>query len=136
MQVCRYRWVVETTGEPQISVAVTHPRPSGAAWAIRPPPGARHFLALANRGNLPRSTTSRNDMSHSRFARNVNSGFPHSRVVSTLLAASIFVVATVHAKVETWRQEGAGAFAKAHREGVVISDTGRVRLGHALAPLG
>ena len=29
-----------------------------------------------------------------------------------------------------------GAFAKAHRDGVVISDNGRVRLGHALAPLG
>ncbi len=40
------------------------------------------------------------------------------------------------AKVETWRQEGPTAFAKAHREGVVVSDTGRIRLGHALAPLG
>ncbi len=40
------------------------------------------------------------------------------------------------AKVETWRQEGPAAFAKFHREGVVISDNGRVRLGHALAPLG
>ena len=38
--------------------------------------------------------------------------------------------------METWRQEGPGAFAKAHREGVVVSDTGRIRLGHALAPLG
>ena len=35
------------------------------------------------------------------------------------------------AKVETWRQEGPSAFAKCHREGVVISDNGRVRLGHA-----
>jgi hypothetical protein len=75
-------------------------------------------------------------MSDSRFAHKVNSGFPRSRVVSTLMVASFLVVATVHAKVETWRQEGPGAFAKAHREGVVISDTGRVRLGHALAPLG
>jgi hypothetical protein len=40
------------------------------------------------------------------------------------------------AKVETWRQEGPTAFAKCHREGVVISDNGRVRLGHALAPVG
>jgi hypothetical protein len=40
------------------------------------------------------------------------------------------------AKVETWRQEGPAAFAKCHREGVVISDNGRVRLGHAVAPVG
>src|SRR5262249_28289208 len=40
------------------------------------------------------------------------------------------------AKVETWRQEGPSAFAKSHRESVVISDNGRVRLGHAVAPVG
>jgi hypothetical protein len=40
------------------------------------------------------------------------------------------------AKVETWRQEGAGAFAKAHRESVVLSDNGRARLGHAIEPFG
>ncbi len=40
------------------------------------------------------------------------------------------------AKVETWRQEGPTAFAKCHREGVVISDNGRGRLGHAVAPVG
>ena len=40
------------------------------------------------------------------------------------------------AKVETWRQEGPAAFAKCRREGVVISDSGRVRLGHALSSLG
>ncbi|MGP0069539.1 MAG: hypothetical protein ACLQGP_38815 [Isosphaeraceae bacterium] len=40
------------------------------------------------------------------------------------------------AKVETWRHEGHSAFAKCHREGVVISDNGRVRLGHAVAPVG
>ena len=44
--------------------------------------------------------------------------------------------AALRAKVETWRQEGPTAFAKCHREGVVISDNGRVRLGHALAPWG
>ena len=37
------------------------------------------------------------------------------------------------AKVETWRQEGPAAFAKCHRESVVISDNGRVRLGHSVA---
>ena len=40
------------------------------------------------------------------------------------------------AKVETWRQEGPAAFAKCRRDGVVISDGGRVRLGHALSSLG
>jgi hypothetical protein len=40
------------------------------------------------------------------------------------------------AKVETWRQEGSSAFAKCHRESVVISDTGRVRLGQSVAPVG
>ncbi len=40
------------------------------------------------------------------------------------------------AKVETWRQEGPSAFARAHKEGVVISDNGRVRLGHSVAPVG
>lgn len=39
-------------------------------------------------------------------------------------------------KVETWRQEGPTAFAKAHRESLVISDNGRVRLGHAVSPVG
>jgi hypothetical protein len=40
------------------------------------------------------------------------------------------------AKVETWREEGTAAFSKCHREDVVISDTGRVRLGHAVKPVG
>jgi hypothetical protein len=40
------------------------------------------------------------------------------------------------AKVETWRQEGPTAFAKCHRDGIVISDNGKVRLGHALSPMG
>lgn len=40
------------------------------------------------------------------------------------------------AKVETWRQEGPSAFAKAHREGVVLSDNGRIRLGNAVSALG
>jgi hypothetical protein len=40
------------------------------------------------------------------------------------------------AKLETWREEGPGAFGKAHRDGLVITDNGRARLGHTLAPLG
>jgi hypothetical protein len=75
-------------------------------------------------------------MSHSRSSHHVRSGSPRSGIALTMISAIFFVVVTVQAKVETWRQEGAGAFAKAHRDGVVISDTGRVRLGHALAPLG
>jgi hypothetical protein len=52
------------------------------------------------------------------------------------LIAATFRTDTAWAKVETWRQEGPTAFAKCHREGVVISDNGRVRLGHAVVPVG
>src|SRR6516162_6033158 len=48
--------------------------------------------------------------------------------------ATVFVCCAAAAKVETWRQEGPSAFAKARREGVVISDNGRVRLGHSVSP--
>jgi hypothetical protein len=51
-------------------------------------------------------------------------------------AASVFVLPTAWAKIETWRQEGASAFSKARREGVVISENGRVRLGHSVSTLG
>lgn len=40
------------------------------------------------------------------------------------------------AKLETWRVDTAQGFAKARRDRVVVSDSGRVRLGHGLAPLG
>ena len=39
-------------------------------------------------------------------------------------------------RLETWREESASAFGKGRRERVVVSDSGRVRLGHALKPLG
>ncbi len=42
-------------------------------------------------------------------------------------------------RVQPRSRPGAGrtpAFTKSHREGVVVSDNGRVRLGHALSPLG
>ena len=39
---------------------------------------------------------------------------------------------SIEAKVETWRHEGAAAFGKGHREGVVISDGGRVRLAQSI----
>ena len=40
------------------------------------------------------------------------------------------------AKLEAWREETASAFNKAKRERLVVSDAGKVRLGHALKPLG
>jgi hypothetical protein len=40
------------------------------------------------------------------------------------------------ARLDTWREDSAAAFAKGRREGVVVSDSGHVRLGHALRPLG
>jgi hypothetical protein len=52
------------------------------------------------------------------------------------LVGSGLPASCAHAKEETWRQEGPAAFAKSHRESVVISDNGRVRLGHAVAPTG
>ena len=39
-------------------------------------------------------------------------------------------------KLESWREESASAFGKGRRERVVISESGRVRLGHSLKTLG
>ncbi len=75
-------------------------------------------------------------MRHPRSSHRVRSGFLRRLIMATEVASIVWIAGTALAKVETWRQEGAGAFAKAHREGIVVSDTGRVRLGHALAPLG
>jgi len=50
-----------------------------------------------------------------------------------LVLGSSFAMA---AKVETWRQESASAFNKGKKERVVISETGRVRLGQTLVPEG
>src|SRR6516225_11835542 len=75
-------------------------------------------------------------MSHSTSApRIVRLRHAASLLVACLVIAALSAM-TAWAKLETWRQEGPTAFAKAHREGVVISDTGRVRLGHAVSPLG
>jgi hypothetical protein len=49
---------------------------------------------------------------------------------------SVIGLGSALGKLETWRQEGAAAFAKHHRERVVISDKGKVRLGHALVTTG
>ena len=53
-----------------------------------------------------------------------------------VLSLANFLPAPAVAKLETWRQETASAFAKGHRERVVVSDSGRVRLGQALKPTG
>src|SRR3954452_13710037 len=57
------------------------------------------------------------------------------------VAASLVLLAALDAppsavgKLETWRQETASAFTKGHREGVVVSEHGRVRLGQSLSPI-
>lgn len=55
------------------------------------------------------------------------------------LAAGIWLAAAAAApalagKVETWRHETASALGKGKKQGVVISDAGRVRLGQTLKP--
>jgi hypothetical protein len=78
----------------------------------------------------------RNDMCQPSSARSVRPSHRLVRSIFVALCVTSFCGPPAGAKVETWRHEGPGAFAKCHREGVVISDHGRVRLGHALAPLG
>ena len=56
-----------------------------------------------------------------------------------LLTGLVSVLATAApalARLDTWRDESASAFRKAQRDRVVVSDGGKVRLGHALTPLG
>ncbi len=53
-------------------------------------------------------------------------------VIGVFAAASL----AVGAKVETWRHDSASAFGKGKKERVVVSDAGRVRLGHSLGPVG
>jgi len=52
------------------------------------------------------------------------------------MMATLAGAVSAWAKLDTWRQEGATAFAKHHREHVVISDQGHARLGQALLPTG
>lgn len=52
------------------------------------------------------------------------------------LLAGSSLLQEARAKVETWRHEGPTAFTRSHRESVVISDNGRVRLGHKVVPTG
>ena len=53
-----------------------------------------------------------------------------------VMTATLVGAVSAWAKLETWRQEGAAAFSKHHRERVVISDQGHARLGQALLPTG
>ncbi len=56
--------------------------------------------------------------------------------IAVLTAAILAGAVSARAKLDTWRQEGTQAFAKHHRERVVISDQGHARLGQALLPTG
>ena len=51
-----------------------------------------------------------------------------------VICALLVLCLSAIAKVETWRQDSASAFAKGKKERVVVSDTGRVRLGRKVAP--
>jgi hypothetical protein len=57
-------------------------------------------------------------------------------VLACSSAATLLVVSGAWAKVDTWRREGSSAFSKCKREGVVLSDSGELRLGRAVEPLG
>jgi hypothetical protein len=67
---------------------------------------------------------------------------PRDRAARKLLTAGLVAIAfaamgpPLLAKLETWRIDTAQGFAKGKRDRVVVSDSGRVRLGHALKPLG
>lgn len=52
------------------------------------------------------------------------------------VAATVLVASGAWAKVDTWRREGSSAFSKCKRDGVVLSDSGELRLGRAVKPLG
>src|SRR5262245_26683183 len=67
---------------------------------------------------------------------------PRARVLwaTSLLPAVAIVAASLGApalaKLETWRDEGAAGWRKGQRHRVVVSDSGRVRLGHETRALG
>jgi len=61
---------------------------------------------------------------------------PAGRAARLALVLGVVASTTALAKLETWREESASAFNKGRRDRVVVSDTGRIRLGHALKPLG
>jgi hypothetical protein len=67
----------------------------------------------------------------------------HAKVARTAAVAALLLFLAAagaqHAaigKLETWKQESASAFGKGHRERVVISENGRVRLAQSLTVVG
>ncbi len=62
--------------------------------------------------------------------------FRFRRPLAAGLVLVVMGAVTASAKLETWRQDTSATFTKAQREGVVVSDSGRVRLSRTLAPLG
>ena len=57
-------------------------------------------------------------------------------MTAVLIGVSFLALEPAQAKLEIWRQEGSAAFSKYHRQRVVISDQGRVRLGQELRSTG
>ncbi|MDB5350380.1 MAG: hypothetical protein JWN86_1627 [Planctomycetota bacterium] len=64
--------------------------------------------------------------------------FAASRRLVPLVLSLFVALATIASasKVETWRQDSPAAFAKGKKERVVVSDTGRIRLGRMVEPVG
>ncbi len=61
---------------------------------------------------------------------------PRALVPAGSLALLLALGLVARAKEEAWRQEGAAAFAKAQRDGVVVTDAGLVRLGRPISRVG
>src|SRR4051794_879940 len=72
------------------------------------------------------------------MSRSILAGRPAGRaaLVLAFAMATIGVGWPASGKLETWRQETSSAVSKGPRERVVIAETGRVRLGQALGPVG
>ncbi len=59
--------------------------------------------------------------------------YPRAKIgTGCLVVLGVLMGQAALAKLETWKQDSAAAFAKARKEGVVVADTGRIRLAHAL----
>lgn len=61
-----------------------------------------------------------------------------SRLLATISACLLVTLPglAAWAKLETWRDDSASAFGKGRRDRLVVSEAGRVRLGHGLKSLG
>jgi hypothetical protein len=69
---------------------------------------------------------------------NAQAGSPTVRTAFVLggLAAVVGLSSAALGKLETWRQDSSSAFSRGHRERVVVSENGRVRLAQSLTPVG